>query len=158
MPSLPRLLAGVQVDAPLTLEEHLARFGGVPWQGPPRRGASPLITMIEASGLRGRGGGAFPTGRKLRTVAGGRGRPVVVANGTEGEPASFKDKLLLAAMPHLVLDGAALAAEAVGADEVVVAIDRTARASLHAVVYAIGVRQRGGFDPVPFRLVETPSR
>jgi NADH:ubiquinone oxidoreductase subunit F (NADH-binding) len=158
VPLLPRLLAGVQPDAPVALEEHLARYGGVPWQGPPRRGASPLIAMIEASGLRGRGGGAFPTGRKLRTVAAGRGRPVVVANGTEGEPASFKDKLLLAAVPHLVLDGAALAAEAIGADEVVVAIDRTSRASLQAVAHAIGTRQRVRFDPVPFRLVQTPSR
>jgi NADH:ubiquinone oxidoreductase subunit F (NADH-binding) len=158
LPSLPRLLAGVQTDAPVALEEHLARYGGVPWQGPPRRGASRLITMIEESGLRGRGGGAFPTGRKLRTVAAGRGRPVVVANGTEGEPASFKDKLLLAATPHLVLDGAVLAAEAIGADEVVVAIDRAARASLRAVAHAIGTRQRARLDPVPFRLVETPSR
>ena len=51
---------------------------------------------------------------KLAAVAAGRGA-VVVANGTEGEPASSKDKVLLARSPHLVLDGAVLAAEMVGA-------------------------------------------
>ena len=57
--SFPRLLADLRPDAPPALEDHLARFGRVPWQGPPRRGTSRLIAIIEASGLRGRGGGAF---------------------------------------------------------------------------------------------------
>jgi NADH:ubiquinone oxidoreductase subunit F (NADH-binding) len=156
--SLPRLLAGVRPDSPPTLEEHIARFGPVPWQGPPRRGTSALIERIEASGLRGRGGGAFPTGRKLRAVAAGRGRAVVVANGSEGEPASRKDELLLCALPHLVLDGAALAAESVGADQVVVAVDRGSHAALRAIAHALGERQQARVDPVPFRLLQLPTR
>ena len=52
--------------------------------------------MVERSGLRGRGGGGFPTGRKLRAVADGGRHPVVVANGAEGEPASRKDRSAVA--------------------------------------------------------------
>ena len=79
---------------------------------------------MERAGLTGRGGAGFPAGRKMRTVAQagrsagrlrGQGGAVVVANGAESEPASAKDRMLLARAPHLVLDGIALAAEAVGA-------------------------------------------
>ena len=78
--------------------------------------AGRLLDEIDASGLRGRGGAAFPTGRKLRGVRAGEGVPVVVANGEEGEPSSIKDRWLLRYRPHLVLDGLRLAALAVGAD------------------------------------------
>jgi NADH:ubiquinone oxidoreductase subunit F (NADH-binding) len=157
-PRLPRLLHDLRVDGPPRLEDHLARFGRVPWQGSPRKGTSRLISIIEASGLRGRGGGAFPTARKLQAVASARGRPVVVANGTEGEPASRKDELVLCGHPHLVLDGASLAAEAVGADEIVIAIDRTSRAALRAMEYAIAARRAAGEEPFPCRVVAAPSR
>jgi len=75
-----------------------------------------LIERLEQSGLRGRGGGWFPAARKWKAVRAEGGRPLVIANGAEGEPASEKDKLLLWYSPHLVLDGLQLAAEAVGAD------------------------------------------
>ena len=84
---------------------------------PVLRRAGRLIDVVEASGLTGRGGAGFPAGRKMRSVAAGPGSKVVVANGAEGEPASLKDRLLLSRLPHLVLDGIALAAEAVGASE-----------------------------------------
>ena len=87
------------------------------------RGAD-LIEEVRRADLRGHGGGGFPTWRKMRAVADGRGRRVVVANGTEGEPASRKDETLLAHDPDLVIDGALAAAEAVGADEVVLAVAR----------------------------------
>lgn len=94
------------------LAEHLRRNGPLPWQGPGGR----LIGLLEQAGLTGRGGAGFPTWRKLAAVVTGH-RPVVIGNGAEGEPASAKDKTLLARSPHLVLDGLQLAAEAVGAAE-----------------------------------------
>ncbi|HTI34485.1 MAG TPA: NADH-ubiquinone oxidoreductase-F iron-sulfur binding region domain-containing protein, partial [Miltoncostaea sp.] len=66
----------------------------------------------------------FPTWRKMELVAEGRKAGVVVANGTEGEPASAKDAVLMTHEPELVLEGALLAADAVGAREVIVAVGR----------------------------------
>ncbi|MFE5681119.1 NADH-ubiquinone oxidoreductase-F iron-sulfur binding region domain-containing protein [Streptomyces erythrochromogenes] len=87
-------------------------------------GSGELLAHLAASGLRGRGGAGFPAAVKLRSVRdnGDRGgpddlggRPVVVANGEEGEPGSAKDRWLLRARPHLVLDGLARAAAITGA-------------------------------------------
>jgi NADH:ubiquinone oxidoreductase subunit F (NADH-binding) len=152
---LPRLLAGYRPDGAVALDEHLATYGPPPRPGHHR---GRLIAAIEASGLRGRGGASFPTGRKLRTVAEQRGRRVVLVNGCEGEALSHKDRLLLSAVPHLVLDGAELAAEAVGADEVVVAADRSARPALSAVARAVEARGAVGLDPIRIRLVGVPTR
>jgi NADH:ubiquinone oxidoreductase subunit F (NADH-binding) len=98
---------------------HSAKFGRIPY----RNAAGSLINDIEASGLTGRGGAAFPTYRKLAAVLEAsvrkRVRPTVIANGAESEPASEKDATLLWLAPHLVLDGLQLAAEAVGAESAV---------------------------------------
>ncbi|WKD30584.1 NADH-ubiquinone oxidoreductase-F iron-sulfur binding region domain-containing protein [Streptomyces xanthophaeus] len=78
-------------------------------------GPEELLAHLAASGLRGRGGAGFPAAVKLRSVRGRGGSPVVVANGEEGEPGSAKDRWLLRARPHLVLDGLARAAAVTGA-------------------------------------------
>src|SRR3979411_3261906 len=107
-----RLLSGPDLKlGPEAFGEHLGRFGSLPAAG---RG---LIETLERSGLTGRGGASFPVGAKWRSVAArSRGSAVVVANGAEGEPQSKKDRLLMATRPHLVLDGAFLAAGGVRAD------------------------------------------
>jgi NADH:ubiquinone oxidoreductase subunit F (NADH-binding) len=79
-----------------------------------------LIDELEAAGLRGRGGAAFPAAVKWRAVAGQPGPRAVLVNGDEGEPVSRKDRHLLRDRPHLVLDGTLRAAAAVGAEEAVV--------------------------------------
>ena len=77
-----------------------------------------ILAAIEASGLRGRGGAAFPTGQKWRRAAAAPGDVrYVVANGDEGDPGSFIDRLLMEEDPHGVLEGMALCAYAVGARE-----------------------------------------
>jgi NADH:ubiquinone oxidoreductase subunit F (NADH-binding) len=127
-----RLLTGLRTDGPLTLAEHRAIHGPLPDAG------RELIDVVEAAGLRGRGGANFPAAIKLRAVA-ERRRPVVVVNGTEGEPLSAKDALLLTRAPHLVIDGAELAAAAVGAREILLA----APAGTHGAL-AAALSERGG--------------
>ncbi|OBJ87536.1 NADH dehydrogenase [Mycobacterium asiaticum] len=89
----------------------------------PLMDADQLLGEVDASGLVGRGGAAFPLGVKLRAVRdNGRaaGGAVVIANGEEGEPASIKDRWLLRHRPHLVLDGLRLAAAIVSTRRVYV--------------------------------------
>jgi NADH:ubiquinone oxidoreductase subunit F (NADH-binding) len=81
-----------------------------------------IIEELEISGLRGRGGAGFPTGRKWRTVLEERSDVVpatVVVNAAEGEPGTEKDRAILRANPFHVLEGALIAAYVVGADEIV---------------------------------------
>lgn len=112
------LLDGLRADGrPVSYAEHYNRHGGLPLE----LSAVDLRQRIAASGLTGRGGAAFPTSVKLDAVARSRVRPVVVANGAEGEPPSGKDKVLLGYAPHLVVDGAVLAARAVGAKRAIIA-------------------------------------
>jgi NADH:ubiquinone oxidoreductase subunit F (NADH-binding) len=154
---LPRLLAGwYEQRRPAALGDHLARYGALPLVRPSR--AEELVEVIEAAGLTGRGGAGFPTYRKLRAVREANRRPIVVANGVEGEPASAKDRLLLSVAPHLVLDGAVLAAMAVGADEVLVCVPRGPRSSLSAIERALAERERGRVDPVRIRAHALPAR
>jgi NADH:ubiquinone oxidoreductase subunit F (NADH-binding) len=142
-PALPRLLSGTSAGGPLTLERHLATHGAIPKLPAKRRRAeSPLIARVERAGLRGRGGAAFPTARKLSAVAHARGRAIVVVNVAEGEPASLKDRTLCEAVPHLMLDGAELAARAVGADELIVCVCESASDSLDSVSRALEERDR----------------
>lgn len=77
-----------------------------------------VIDEIEKSGLRGRGGGGFPTGRKWRFTAANRGgKSYVVCNGDEGDPGAFMDRSVMEGDPHKLLEGIAIAAFAIGADE-----------------------------------------
>ena len=146
--TLPRLIPD---PAATGIEAHLD------WYGPaPRRGAD-LTREVEQSGLRGRGGAGFPTAAKMAAVARGRGG-VVVANGTEGEPASAKDKTLMALAPHLVLDGAAAAAHAVGADRAIICADRSAPGPIRAMRTALAERKKGRTDGIEFSLALSPDR
>jgi NADH:ubiquinone oxidoreductase subunit F (NADH-binding) len=139
-----RLLAGwADAGRAETYGEHLARFGPLPlaaYSG--AEGRHRLIEVVAASGLRGRGGAAFPTARKLATVAAGRGRAVVVANGCEGEPSSRKDRILAELEPHLVVEGALVAAHATRADEVYLCMHRDSPALTQLAEAAAAHRTR----------------
>src|SRR6185437_1011252 len=144
---LPRVLPDAAVPG---LRAHDDRYGPPGLRGPA------LIDEAERSGLTGRGGAAYPAGRKLRAVrerAGLRGA-VVIANGMESEPASAKDAALLARAPHLVLDGIALAAEATAARAAYLCVRRPAQAD----ALAAAVAERAGRDQVPVQLVLVPER
>src|SRR2546421_10617294 len=121
----PRVLPSAPV---LGLAEYEQAGGGEGLEAAARLGPDGVIDEITASGLRGRGGAGFPTGRKWAAVS-GYVSPVepttVVVNGAEGEPGSFKDRAIMRADPYRVLEGALIAAFTVGADHVCVAVKET---------------------------------
>src|ERR1022692_4894260 len=151
---LPRLLPAGFAAGPARLAEHCARYGPARPAGLDRRRRQALIEEVERSGLTGRGGAGFPTARKLAAVA-AQHSPVVVANGTEGEPASAKDKVLMARSPHLVLDGAVLAAEMVGARQAVIVVHHSVR---EIVDDATAERRRAGLDRVRLKVATAADR
>jgi NADH:ubiquinone oxidoreductase subunit F (NADH-binding) len=149
---LPRLLAGAPLAAGAeSLADHRARLGPLPRVGD----GEALIRTLADSGLLGRGGAGFPVARKWASVAGRPdGRAFVLANGAEGEPLSAKDRTLMATRPHLVLDGAQLAAAAVGAEQIVLYVGREHRAARAALTAAIA--ERATARAVPISLVTAP--
>ena len=150
----PRLLAGVRAERALSLAEHLARHGRLE-PGP----APSLAGLLAASGLQGRGGGAFPVERKLAAVAARPGRAVVLVNAAEGEPLSGKDKALVRHVPHLVLDGAVALAAELGTPDVVVAVSRAAKAERAALATAVSERRALRLDGrAAVEVVAVPDR
>jgi len=150
---LPRLLLSDSDAHPADFVAHRRRYGLLPIPSRNRAGRSRLVDLVGAAGLRGRGGAGFPTARKLAAVAAGR-QPVVLVNGCESEPASAKDRTLLSVVPHLVLDGAVLAASAVGSEEIVVCVHR---GDGLADALERTIAQRRG-DPVRWRVAQLPRR
>lgn len=149
-----RLLAGpATASIPEPLESHLARLGPL-WLGSP----AAILDLVAASGLQGRGGGEFPLARKLAAAMAAGGPALVVANGSEGEPASRKDRVLLEQRPHLILDGLRVAAAAVGATETVVYLHGGRPRSRTVLMHAIAERQAARIDPWRTGVVEAPDR
>ncbi len=120
---LPQLTSGFDLVERLDLPMHLKVHGPLD-----PLGGEQLAQLAEAINLKGRGGAGFPFHKKLRSVAESaikRGvRPVVVVNGSEDEPACRKDTVLINRAPHLILDGALLCAEALGARTLVIGVTR----------------------------------
>lgn len=139
--SLPRLLA---TAGDPSFNGHVSTWGPIP-------DGYLDLREVDRAGLRGRGGAWFPTARKLATVGSGR-RPIVVANGTEREPISNKDKTLLTSAPHLVLDGIAVAAAAVAADRAILCVDRSDAKVIRSVQAAAASHD------FPVSIEFTPSR
>lgn len=131
----PALFAGLATGP--GLEAHARRYGGTL----PRVRLEELVALTNHVALHGRGGAGFPFARKLATTATGRGRPVVVVNLSEGEPDSHKDAVLARVAPHLVLDGAAVTAAALGAREVHVVLPSAVAAVTHGVRAAVDERR-----------------
>lgn len=110
------LLAGVEPGRPVASAEHVRAWGTAPLLA-----TDALVGLVAAHQVVGAGGAAFPTDRKLASLAGSRVSHVII-NGAEGESASGKDGVLLGHVPHLVLDGAVTAARALGAPRIIVRI------------------------------------
>jgi NADH-quinone oxidoreductase subunit F len=121
----PRVL---DLEPVLSLDAHVAAGGAQGLEAARALGAADVREHIAAAGLRGRGGAGFPTATKWHAVCRNRPAddpPAVVVNAAEGEPGSFKDRAILRANPYRVLEGALIAAHAVGADRVIVALKQS---------------------------------
>jgi NADH:ubiquinone oxidoreductase subunit F (NADH-binding) len=152
---LPRLLQGIGELPMARLDSHLQLHGPLP----DLRGLAPshIIELAGRAGLCGRGGAAFPAATKMRAVAARSTPKILVANGSEGEPASRKDRVLLRELPHLVLDGAALAARAIGADDAIIAFSETNERTAKSLVRALRERREARLRDPKFELVGIPK-
>jgi NADH:ubiquinone oxidoreductase subunit F (NADH-binding) len=155
--SLPRLLAGIGDRAMTELETHSDQHGPLPDLHD--RNPAELLEVVERAGLRGHGGASFPAAVKMRAVASRRKPKIVVANGSEGEPASKKDRALLREAPHLVLDGTAVAARAVGAREAIVAVSASDQRGIQSLQLALHERDAARLRGQPrIALAAVPER
>lgn len=110
-----------------------------------------IVTAVDAAGLRGRGGAAFPTARKWRTALAHPGPRFLVCNGGEDEPGSLKDRELMQHHPQRVLEGLLLTAYAVGAERAFLYINATFAEALQALRRAVAeARQAGYIGPDTF--------
>ena len=149
---VPRLTAGFDEFRRLDLRDHLDMHGDVE-----PLNLRDLLELTSGMRLRGRGGAGFPFVKKAQAVLESCRTldlpPVIVVNASEGEPAAWKDKTLLARAPHLLLDGAALVAAAFDAEEIVVGVAEGS-VGLESVNRALAERRM----PVPSRIVTVPHR
>ena len=113
------VLANCGVINPESIEDYLAAEGYAALRkAVTSMSPEEVIEEIKTSGLRGRGGAGFPTGLKWSFARAGRGgKKYMVCNGDEGDPGAFMDRSLLEGDPHAVLEGMAIGAYAIGADE-----------------------------------------
>jgi NADH:ubiquinone oxidoreductase subunit F (NADH-binding) len=146
-----RLLAGPDLrSGPENHHDHSRRLGALTVAG------RALIEALTRSGLTGRGGASFPVGHKWKAVAAAKGSAVIIANGAEGEPQSQKDRLLMTTRPHLVLDGAFIAARTLRAREVVVYVGEEHQAAWAAMAQALA--ERPEWERRISRMVGAPHR
>lgn len=129
-----------------TFERYLATAsGGLGVLRAQELGPAATIEVVQASGLRGRGGGGFPTGRKWAGIASQTGtRRHVVCNGAEGEPGTFKDRALMRANPYQLVEGVIIAAFAVGAEEAFICLKESFARERDAVTRAVQEFQDAG--------------
>lgn len=105
-----------------------------------------VIDEIIKSGLRGRGGGGFPTGMKWKfTAANKGGKSYVVCNGDEGDPGAFMDRSVMEGDPHKLLEGMAIAGYAIGADEAYIYVRAEYPLAIHRLRVAIKQAEEKGY-------------
>jgi NADH:ubiquinone oxidoreductase subunit F (NADH-binding) len=144
---------------PRSFGEYEAAGGGRGLQAALAAWPVAVIQEVAQSGLRGRGGAGFPTGEKWRAIrAVGAGPRFAVCNAAEGEPATFKDRLLLRTNPYQVLEGLAIAAYAVGAERAYVGVKEAFTQEVQALRRALGeMRNADALGGIAVELVLGPD-
>ena len=129
-----------------SLDAYLATtVGGLGLQRAQAIGPEATIDVVRESGLRGRGGAGFPTGRKWASIAGQTATTrYVVCNGAEGEPGTFKDRALMRANAYQLIEGLVIAAFAVGAEEAFISMKASFDIEREVVTRAVQEFQEAG--------------
>jgi NADH-quinone oxidoreductase subunit F len=140
-----------------SFDDYVANGGGRGLERALTMAPEQVIEEVALSGLRGRGGAGFPTARKWAALHTGTGPRYVVCNAAEGEPATFKDRLLIRRNPYRVLDGLQVAAYAVGAERAYIGLKDAFRTEFDALSLALDEMERGGALPVPVEMVAGPD-
>jgi NADH-quinone oxidoreductase subunit F len=159
MPTMNRTLATTAV---VDIQRYREGGGGKALDAAHDLAPEALIDQIEKSGLRARGGAGVPVGPKWRTVrAYGTGEGAsasMVVNAAEGEPGSFKDRAILLRDPYRVLEGAVIAARAVGASEIIIALKEMYADVRRRTEEAIDeARADGWFDDITIDVFAGPN-
>ncbi|HSB84687.1 MAG TPA: NADH-ubiquinone oxidoreductase-F iron-sulfur binding region domain-containing protein, partial [Ilumatobacteraceae bacterium] len=162
MPNLVRETNRVLPAEPYkALESYIAAGGGKGLEAARAVGPDVIIEELVASGLRGRGGAGFPTGVKWRTIKSFASpvlRTSVVVNAAEGEPGTFKDRMILRTNPYSVIEGALIAARAVDAASITIATKAGFAEEIRRLREAIGEMTAAGWvGDVEIAIVKGPS-
>ena len=140
------LLQRVGVVDPASLDDYRAHGGYEALRRAVQLGPAGVIREVTDSGLVGRGGAAFPTGRKWAAVAGQPVRPhELICNADESEPGTFKDRVLMEGDPYSVLEAMTIAGYATGAEHGYLYIRGEYPRALHALETAIETARERGF-------------
>lgn len=151
----PPMISHNAAPEPIVLAGIAGGDGDDPWRiveavrAEGRAGRERVLAEVAESGLRGRGGGGFPVARKWRAAAEGPAPRYVIANGDEGDPGSYVDRLLMESDPQRLLAGVALAAIATGAERAYIYVRSeypAARDRLRAAIAEARERGRLGGD------------
>jgi len=144
-PQMKIALRNIGKISPASVDDYISAGGYEALKKAVNMTPEEIISEIEASGLRGRGGAGFPTGTKWRTAAGYDIFPKYVAcNGDEGDPGAFMDRSILEGDPHSVLEGLAICALAIGAEEGFLYIRDEYSLAVHNIKEAIRCAEEAG--------------
>ena len=145
-PQVKIALRNIGKISPAAIDDYIANGGYEALKKALNSTSEEILDEIDASGLRGRGGAGFPTGRKWRTAAGYDVFPKYVAcNGDEGDPGAFMDRSILEGDPHSVIEGLAICAIAIGAEEGFLYIRDEYSLAVQNVKQAIAAAEERGF-------------
>ena len=140
-----RLLARIGVTDPTSIDDYRAQGGFRALERARSIGSRRVIEEVTAAGLVGRGGAAFPTGRKWAAVAGQPAQPhFLVCNADESEPGTFKDRVLMEGDPFAVVESMAIEAFAVGASKAYLYIRGEYPLAEARMLHAIDVSRAAG--------------
>lgn len=140
---------------PLDLDEYLGHDGFKALAMARNRSPDELVAEITSSGLRGRGGAGFPTGvkwRRVRDAVSPDGVKYIIANGDEGDPGAFMDRMLMESFPFRLIEGMLIAAHAVGAKDGYIYVRAEYPRAVSRLREAIAVLEARGWLGKDFRL------